>query len=48
MTDVELDARVSALEENTGGNGLNGKNYFRNNFSGVSIMPLGKKDCTCS
>ena len=25
MTDVELDERVTALEENGGGNGLNGK-----------------------
>ena len=26
MTDVELDARVTALEKNGGGNGVNGKN----------------------
>ena len=26
MTDVELDARVTALEENGGGNTLNGNN----------------------
>ena len=28
MTDVELDARVTALEENGGGNGVNGKKYI--------------------
>ena len=28
MTDVELDARVTALEENSGGNTLNGKASF--------------------
>ena len=28
MTDVELDARVTALEENGGGDGVNGKKYI--------------------
>ena len=27
MTDVELDARVTALEENDGGNSINGNKY---------------------
>ena len=28
MTDVELDARVTALEDNGGGNSLNGKDIL--------------------
>ena len=32
MTDVELDARITALEENGGGDGVNGKKYVASNF----------------
>ena len=28
MTDVEIDVRVTALEENDGGNSQNGKNKY--------------------
>ena len=37
MTDVELDARVTALEENGGGNGVNGKRYVTSNFADISF-----------
>ena len=35
MTDVDLDARVTALEENDGGSGQNGNVFYIFRFPGL-------------
>ena len=44
MTDVELDARVTALEENSGGNSINGTllnfRWIRLSLSWLSLFAL--------
>ena len=44
MTDVELDERVTALEENTGGGAQNGTCILENNTHCNHFMNLKNKD----
>ena len=47
MTDVELDARNMALEENGGGNSGNGKKWYENrNLIVVLVQQLNINICT--